>query len=499
MHIQPDHYSFSQTYDAGKPQVIWAELHADTETPVSAALKLLPKDGYGFLLESVHGGETRGRYSLLGMDPDLLWRCNGKLAEHAVLEANKAPDWVKSDRTALEDLRHFLNESRLETTPGLPPLPTAMVGYLGYEMTGLAEKMPEPKDGEDIPDALLMRPQSMLVFDAVKGTMVLGRVVRPSKNVLAEQAYVDAKQRLEAMAELLSTPLPATRPRAVKPTPKASDSFTSNISRAGFYHMVERAKEYIRAGDIFQVVLSQRFTAPFKQSPFAFYRALRHLNPSPFLFLLNMGGFQLVGSSPEILVRLRDGKVTVRPIAGTRPRGKTTEEDNRLAEELLADEKECAEHRMLLDLGRNDAGKVSKGGTVQVTQRMIIERYSHVMHVVSNVEGDIRPECDALDALLAGFPAGTVSGAPKIRAMEIIHELEPQKRGFYAGGVGYFAADGSMDSCITLRTALIKDGKIHVQAGGGIVADSTPDGEYQESYNKAKALMVAAESAAEFS
>jgi anthranilate synthase component 1 len=499
MQIKPDSYAFSDTYDAGKPQVVWAELHADTETPVSAALKLLPKDGYGFLLESVHGGENRGRYSLLGMDPDLLWRCEGGSSAHAMLQDGKLSPWQPSSRPALEDLRHFLNESRLETTPGLPPLPTAMVGYLGYEMTGLVERLPAPKAGEDIPDALLIRPQSMLVFDSVKGTMVLGRVVRPTKDVLAEQAYVDARGKLEAMAELLSTPLPAARPRAVKQQSQADEGFASNISRAGFYHMVERAKEYIRAGDIFQVVLSQRFSAPFTAGPFAFYRALRHLNPSPFLFYLNMGEFQLVGSSPEILVRMRDGKVTVRPIAGTRPRGKTPAEDDKLAEELLADEKECAEHLMLLDLGRNDAGKVSKGGTVQVTQRMIIERYSHVMHVVSNVEGDIREECDALDALLAGFPAGTVSGAPKIRAMEIIHELEPQKRGFYAGGVGYFAADGSMDSCITLRTALIKDGKIHVQAGGGIVADSTPDGEYQESYNKAKALMVAAASAAEFS
>jgi anthranilate synthase component 1 len=273
---------------------------------------------------------------------------------------------------------------------------------------------------------------------------------------------------------------------------------TSNMSREQFHAMVERVKEYIRAGDAFQVVVSQRFAIPFRLPPFSLYRALRRLNPSPFLFFLDFKDFAIVGSSPEILVRLRDDTVTIRPIAGTRPRGKTPAEDRKYAEELLADPKERAEHLMLLDLGRNDVGRVSQVGTVKVTERFIIEYYSHVMHIVSNVIGKIRSDYDALSALVAGFPAGTVSGAPKVRAMEIIDELEPERRGVYAGCIGYFGASGDMDTCIALRTAVVKDGIVYVQAGGGIVADSDPEGEYQESWNKARALMRAAEEAVRY-
>jgi anthranilate synthase component 1 len=337
----------------------------------------------------------------------------------------------------------------------------------------------------------------MVIFDAVTDTIfIVTTIWADAERANAQAAYDAAKKRIASVIERLSAPVPSAG-RSHRATVKVSD-FLSNTSRADYDAMLERAREYIKAGDIFQVVLSQRFSAPFTLPPFALYRALRQLNPSPFLFYLHLGDFTLVGSSPEILVRLRDGEVTIRPIAGTRKRGRDKNEDNFLAKDLLSDPKEVSEHLMLLDLGRNDVGRVARIGSVETTQRMTIENYSHVMHIVSNVIGELDPKYDALSALIAGFPAGTVSGAPKIRAMEIIDELEAERRSFYAGCIGYFSGSGNMDTCIALRTGLVKDGRLYVQAGGGIVAESIAEDEYQEALNKARALMRAAEEAVRF-
>jgi anthranilate synthase component 1 len=372
-----------------------------------------------------------------------------------------------------------------------------LFGYLGYEMVRLMEHLPHEKpDKLGVPDGLFLRPTVVAIFDNVEDLVTVVTPLRPQAGVDARAAYNHACERLAAAVEAFDRNLP--QQDAPGAEGMALPEPVSNMPPAQFHAMVDRAKEYILAGDIFQVVLSQRFQLPFKLAPFAFYRSLRRLNPSPFLFYLDLGGFSVVGSSPEILVRLRDGKVTIRPIAGTRRRGANAAEDQALAADLLADPKELAEHLMLLDLGRNDVGRVAEIGTVKVTEKMLIEYYSHVMHIVSNVEGRIDPKYDAMDALIAGFPAGTVSGAPKVRAMEIIDELEPDRRGIYAGAVGYFAANGSMDTCIALRTAVIKDGTLYVQAGGGVVADSVPENEFQESVNKAKALVRAAQEAVRF-
>jgi anthranilate synthase component 1 len=370
-------------------------------------------------------------------------------------------------------------------------------GYLGYDMVRQMERLQPPKpDPIGVPDAIMIRPTVMVVFDSVKDEIWVVTPVRPTQAGTARGAYDSGRERIEAVVAVLEGPLPQALDEetraAMQTTPK------SNTSETRFLDMVERAKDYIRAGDIFQVVLSQRFTAPFALPAFALYRALRRVNPAPFLCYLDFGTFQIVCSSPEILVRVRGGKVTIRPIAGTRWRGKTQAEDTRLAAELLADEKECAEHLMLLDLGRNDVGRVAEIGTVDVTEKFAIERYSHVMHIVSNVEGELGEGHDVIDALSAGFPAGTVSGAPKVRAMEIIDELETDRRGIYAGCIGYFGAHGDMDTCIILRTSVVKDGSMHVQAGAGVVYDSNAAYEQRECINKAQALFRAAEEAVKF-
>jgi anthranilate synthase component 1 len=372
-----------------------------------------------------------------------------------------------------------------------------LFGCLGYDMVRQMERLGPPNpDALGVPDATMMRPTLMVVFDAVRDEIIVLTPVRPISDVTAKQAWETAQERLDSVVAALDAPLPQSEPPAdhVAIVPPAS-----NTSEADYLGMVAKAKDYIRAGDIFQVVLSQRFETPFALPAFSLYRALRRINPSPFLCYLDFGSYQVVCSSPEILVRVRDGKVTIRPIAGTRPRGKTSSEDKALGEELLADEKERAEHLMLLDLGRNDVGRVSQIGTVNVTDSFFLERYSQVMHIVSNVEGDLDLRFDALDALAAGFPAGTVSGAPKVRAMQIIDELEKDKRSLYAGCIGYFGGNGEMDTCIVLRTAIVKDGRIHVQAGAGIVYDSNPASEQMECVNKAKALFRAAEEAVRFS
>lgn len=486
----------AETFTLGRDTLVWAKRVSDLETPVSAMLKLQHEYSHYFLLESVEGGETRGRYSILALDPDMCWRCKNGSPEISrtppFADESFEPVWDGS----MASLRDFIRDHRMEIPEGLPPMAAGLIGYMGYGMVKQMEKLPHEKpDSIGIPDAMFVRPRLMLIFDAVDGVIY---VIAPiwEKQGDAKALYAAAKTRIERTVRLLESPV--DQRNYYKDVPTQEVNFQSNMSRETFHEMVESGKEFIAAGDVFQVVLSQRFSAPFTLPPAALYRALRHLNPSPFLFFLNFGDMALVGSSPEILVRLRNDTVTIRPIAGTRKRGKTAAEDAALAAELLADPKECAEHLMLLDLGRNDVGRVAAGGKVHVTQRMQIERYSHVMHIVSNVEGTLDASRDAVDALMAGFPAGTVSGAPKIRAMEIIESLEPEQRSFYAGCVGYFSANGSMDTCITLRTALIKDGMIHVQAGGGIVADSVPEDEYQESWNKAKAVMRAAADAAKF-
>ena len=498
MDIFPVYSEFASAYDKGRPQALHARLIADLETPVSAFLKLADGRDNAFLLESVQGGETRGRYSIICLKPDLLWRCRDGKAEINRNAIEDAGRFVPADdaEAPLKSLKQLVREVQMELAPQLPPMAVGLFGYLGYDIVRHMERLPSPPpDVLKLPDAIMMRPTIAAIFDNIRDEITLVTPVWPDKNVDAKSAYERACARLAAtIADLERSIVPA--PDAVAPPAMAAAE--SNTSHADYLASVEKAKEYIRAGDVFQVVPSQRFRKSFTLPPFALYRALRRLNPSPFLYFLNFPGFSLVGSSPEILVRLRDGKVTIRPIAGTRPRGATPEDDARLAQELMGDPKERAEHLMLLDLGRNDVGRVAETGTVTVTDQFFIERYSHVMHLVSNVEGKIRPGVDAVDALAAGFPAGTLSGAPKVRAMEIIDELEKEKRGPYAGTVGYFAANGSMDTCIVLRTAIVKDGVMYVQAGGGVVVDSNPEAEYQETVSKAKALMAAADEAVRY-
>jgi anthranilate synthase component I len=495
MQVEPPYEAFAQGYDDQRAQIVATTLVGDLETPVSAFMKLAGDRPNAFLLESVEGGATRGRYSMIGLEPDLIWR-----SADGASAINRDPGRDRFDPVEghpLHILRSLIAESRIELPEGAPPMAAGLFGYLGYDMVRLMERLPEARpDPIGIPDALLIRPTIMVVFDSVRDEITVVTPVRPRAGTTASQAYARARERLASVVDGLD-----------RHTPKLAETVDldalhgtarSNTEEGEFLDMVARAKEYIRAGDIFQVVLSQRFTAPFQLPPFALYRALRRVNPAPFLVYLQFAGFSVVCSSPEILVRLRDGKVTIRPIAGTRPRGETTAEDLAHEASLLEDPKEIAEHLMLLDLGRNDVGRVAAVGTVSVTDKFFVERYSHVMHIVSNVEGEIGAGHDALDALAAGFPAGTVSGAPKVRAMEIIDELEKDKRGLYAGAIGYFGANGEMDTCIVLRTALVKDGVMHVQAGAGIVHDSVPESEQAECINKAKALFRAAEEAVRF-
>ena len=496
MQFEPSVELFAARYAAGEPQVVSTTLVADLETPVSAFLKIAGSRPLSFLLESVEDGAVRGRYSIIGLDPDVIFRINGRRAEINRVAQTEPGTFTALDDAPLVALRSFLVESRITLPDGLPPMAAGVFGYLGYDIVRLIEDLPPPRDDRiGVPDAVLVRPTLVLIFDAVEDTITIVTPARRHEAVPAHAALAGAKERLLAVVRSLDRPLDKiaeieSHPLLVKPT--------SNTTPAEFKRMVERAKDYITAGDIFQVVLSQRFELPFALPPFAFYRALRRVNPSPYLYFLNLGDFAIAGSSPEIMVKTAGGIVTIRPIAGTRPRGATPREDLALEAELLADPKERAEHLMLLDLGRNDVGRVAEIGTVKVTDQFFIERYSQVMHIVSNVEGRLRKDCGPLEALSAGFPAGTVSGAPKVRAMQIIDELEKEKRSLYAGCVGYFSAAEQMDTCIALRTALLKDGKMYVQSGAGIVADSEPQFEQQECINKAMALFRAADEAKRF-
>jgi anthranilate synthase component 1 len=477
----------------GRPALMWQRQVADTETPVAAALKLIEPGRGDFLLESVEGGSTRGRHSLIGLAPDLVFRAHGG-------EAEINPQWL-SDRDAfapcaaptLDALRALVAACRMDVPPELPRALACLVGYFGYETIGLVERLSRPtNDALGLPDMIFVRPTVILIFDRLADALFLVAPVWPDATRDPQLIVAEGIDRIEATAaRLTSAPLPAP----VRVAEVAEITLQPTLAPRRYAEMVAAAKDYIVAGDIFQVVLAQRFTAPFALPPFELYRSLRRINPSPFLYHLDLPGFALIGSSPEILVRVRDGEVTIRPIAGTRPRGKTAAEDETNRVELLADPKERAEHLMLLDLGRNDVGRVAEAGSVTVTASYTTEFYSHVMHIVSNVVGRLAPEHDALDALFAGFPAGTVSGAPKVRACEIIAELEDAVRGAYAGGVGYFSPDGSMDSCIVLRTAVVKDRVMHVQAGAGIVADSIAENEQRECEAKAGALLAAARDA----
>jgi anthranilate synthase component I len=481
---------------AGRSAILWHEIIADTETPVSAALKLFEEGRGDFILESVEGGAVRGRYSLLGIAPDLVFR-----ADDAAAEIN--PHWL-TDRTAfapaeadtMAALRTLVQSCRIDMPAELPPAFACLVGHFGYETIGLVEKLPRPPANPiGLPDMMFVRPTVVLVFDRLADRLYIASPIWPD-GVDVEHKIALAVDRIENVAAKLAQPIPTRtfRPEFAEALLTSCDP-QPVLADGQYLEMVSKAKDYIAAGDIFQVVLAQRFTLPFALPAIDLYRALRRINPSPFLYHLDMPGFALTGSSPEILVRLRDGEVTIRPIAGTRPRGKTALEDAENRDSLLADPKERAEHLMLLDLGRNDVGRVTEGGSVTVTDSYMVEFYSHVMHIVSNVVGKLTKGKDALDALFAGFPAGTVSGAPKVRACEIIAELEPETRGAYAGGVGYFSPDGNMDSCIVLRTGIVKDGTLHVQAGAGIVADSDPEYEQRECEAKAGALIAAAREA----
>ncbi|WP_107497424.1 anthranilate synthase component I [Thalassobius sp. I31.1] len=498
MRLTPDFTDFEKAWNAGENQVVWARLAADLDTPVSLMIKLAGARTDSFMLESVTGGEVRGRYSIVGMKPDLIWKSHGDTTRINRQARYDADSFTAETLAPLDSLRALIAESRIEMPADLPAAAAGLFGFLGYDMIRHVEHLPNVNpDPLGLPDAMMMRPSVVAVLDGVKGDVIVVSPAWNTSGLSAKAAYAQAAERvMDAVRDLERPASGETRDLGGE---AELGTLTSNFTHAGYLDAVNKAKEYIKAGDIFQVVPAQRWTQDFPLPPFALYRSLRRTNPSPFMFYFNFGGFQVVGASPEILVRVFGNEITIRPIAGTRPRGATPEEDKALELDLLADKKELAEHLMLLDLGRNDVGRVAKVGSVRPTEEFIIERYSHVMHIVSNVIGELRGDQDALSAFFAGMPAGTVSGAPKVRAMEIIDELEPEKRGVYGGGCGYFAANGDMDMCIALRTAVVKDKKLYIQAGGGVVFDSDPEAEYQETVNKSKAIRKAAEEAGRFS
>jgi anthranilate synthase component 1 len=497
MALLPDFDTFRQGYEGGRNQVVWTRLAADLDTPVSVMLKLAGAAKHSFMLESVTGGEVRGRYSIIGLNPDLVWDCRGTRSRLNRTARYDDEAFEDLDGSPLDTLRALLAECRIDLPEGLPAASAGLFGYLGYDMIRLVERLPDSRpDPLGLPDAVLVRPSVVAVLDGVKGDVILVAPAWTGSGLSAKAAYAQAAERVMDAQRALERGLPQA-PRALG-EPREPSPPRSNFTKAAYMAAVETAKEYIRAGDIFQVVPAQRWTQTFSEPPFALYRSLRRTNPSPFMFFFNFGGFQVIGASPEILVRVFGSQVTIRPIAGTRPRGATPDEDRAHEESLLADQKERAEHLMLLDLGRNDVGRVAKPGTVRPTETFVIERYSHVMHIVSNVVGELAPDQDALSAFFAGMPAGTVSGAPKVRAMQIIDELEPEKRGVYGGGVGYFSANGDMDMCIALRTAVLKGDQLYIQSGGGVVYDSDPEAEYMETVHKSQAIRKAAEDAAMF-
>ncbi len=496
MEIHPSKAEFLELARAGNVVPVYADLMADFETPVSAYAKLRAH-GPAYLLESVEGGERLSRYSFIGCRPRKVFSCGPEST--LIQEQGRSAHRVPTPADPLSLVEAELKRFRPVRLPGLPRFTGGAVGYISYEYaTRIEPTVPTAsRDELGIPLVYFMLSDTLLIFDRAKQTLRLCVNAHiPEGAAGAATAWSRAEAELRELFELLKQ----TRSLAPAPLIEAPhvEVPVGNFTRADYEKLVESTKEYIRAGDIIQVVPSQRFVRPFAQTPLDLYRALRTVNPSPYTFILDTGDFALVGASPEVHVRLTDGLVEIRPIAGTRRRGATQEEDIALEKELLSDEKERAEHLMLVDLARNDIGRVCQFGSIHVPEYMFVERYSHVMHIVSQVEGRIAPDKTAFDLMRATFPAGTVSGAPKVRAMQIIAEKEPVQRGFYAGALGYFGYDGNLDSCITLRTALLKDGKIYIQAGGGVVADSDPSAEYQETINKAGALLKAAEIASRF-
>ena len=484
----PDFSTYQELSRFGNLIPVYGEILWDLESPVGAFLRLEESD-YAFLLESVEGGEKWARYSFLGSEPRLIYRSKGAQAE--VIEGSRVR-MINNFNDPLEPLKEILGQFKPVIVPGLPRFFGGAVGYLGYDLVRFFERLPE-KNPNEFPsfDVHMFITDKIIIFDRVKHTIKIVANTHLNHGASLRELYQSAVDEIEKIAQRLNKPINFSEPAIHK----APLEFQSNFSKPEFEKAVEKILRYIREGDIIQAVLSQRFRAPARVDAFQLYRALRHINPSPYLFFLKMGGEVMVGSSPEVLVRVEEGKAETRPIAGTRPRGKTQEEDLGLEKELCADPKEMAEHIMLVDLGRNDLGRVCKAGTVKVTELGVVERYSHVMHLVSNVVGQVRDDKTAFDVLRSAFPAGTLTGAPKIRAMEIIEELEPQRRGIYGGAVGYFSFSGNMDMCITIRTIFIKDGIINIQVGAGIVADSIPEREFQETVNKAKAMMRAVEMA----
>ena len=501
----PDFNTFKTLSRRGNLIPVYREILADLETPVSAYQKIAAGSKYSFLLESVEGEEKIGRYSFLGADPTIVFRSKGKVGEILISgkdnkssHGRRAPNILRFALPSgpLPKLKQLIKQYRPVSIKGLPRFFGGAVGYLGYENVNFFEKLPQNKPDElKIPDCYFLLTDTILVFDRVKHTIKVVSNAHVPNRAAAKKAYAEAVRKIEAIVKKLAKPA-KVRPIEAEETPGIKPSvFRSNFTKKGFEKAVAKAKQYILAGDIFQVVPSQRFSTRIKTDPFSVYRALRVINPSPYLFFLRFDDLALAGSSPEIMLRVEGQTAILRPIAGTRPRGADEAQDKKLVSDLLADAKEKAEHIMLVDLGRNDLGRVCHPGTVKVDELMTVEKYSHVMHIVSNVTGQLKPGCDSFDALKASFPAGTVSGAPKVRAMEIINELEPSQRGLYAGAVGYFSFSGNLDSAIAIRTIVLKGRTAYVQAGGGVVADSRPANEYQESCNKAKALLKAVEMA----
>ena len=487
----PGKEEFIRRSEQGNLIPVYRDVLADMETPVSAYRKIA-RGKYSFLLESVEGGERIARYSFLGTDPFLVMKSKGR--EVQIVERWRADKIELGDgEDPLHVLKNLLGRYKYVDDPDLPRFCGGAVGYIGYDAVRFFEDLPDKTvDDLDVPEGFFLFTDILLVFDHVKHRIKV--VCTPEVGSDPATTYDLACEKIDEIVDRLrNTPLPPYENYAYPEDLEPGIEPNSNMTREQFEQSVVDAKEYIKAGDVIQVVLSQRMSVPLKADPLNVYRALRSINPSPYMYFMQCDDMQIIGSSPEILVTEDHGVVTTRPIAGTRPRGKTEDEDRALEHELLADEKELAEHIMLVDLGRNDIGRVSEFGTVQVDELMVIERYSHVMHIVSNVRGKLADGLDQFDVLRAAFPAGTVSGAPKIRAMEIIEELEPTRRGPYAGSIGYFSFSGNMDTCITIRTILVKDGTAYVQVGAGIVADSVPATEYQETMNKAGALLKAIE------
>lgn len=481
----PDFNSFMEMTKQGNLIPVYREILADTETPVSALMKMNSRK-HIFLLESVEGGEKWGRYTFMGADPRTIFRVRG---DEVLIEEGQSLHCRPHGGDPIGMFRELMSQYKPVEVSGLPRFYGGAVGFLGYDMVRFIERLPDrEKESLAADDGVLMITDTLIIFDNVRHTIKVVACVVTGGHEDFRRLYDEAVTKIEDIVAMLTVPLMKAKPASDE---SQAIDLESTMQADRFKAIVEKAKEYIVAGDIIQVVLSQRFQGHTKRDAVDLYRALRYINPSPYLFFLKIDDFYMIGSSPEVLVRMEEGVVELRPIAGTKKRGKNEQQDRELADELLNDPKERAEHVMLVDLGRNDLGRIARVGSVQVNQLMVVERYSHVMHLVSNIQAHLSADCDAFDIIRATFPAGTLTGAPKIRAMEIIEELEPTRRGPYGGAVGYFSFSGNMDFCITIRTLMLRNGQVSVQAGAGIVADSNPEEEYKECLNKAKGMMLA--------